>query len=138
MRHTITLILIAVLAGCAASSGKSPSAQSEDPKKDITISGGDSDVQFTGTKIDKSDLEGATPVAVLSKAEFVELIRREAGLPEFNQDKECDEAVVELKDLGFEVATVTESRVDVSLPAQRMTYQYIFEDKPCSKKYQTP
>jgi hypothetical protein len=104
----------------------------------MTVSSGDADVQFTGTKIDKSDLEGATPVAVLSKAEFVEYIAKEAGLPEFNEDKECDEAVVELRDLGFEVSSVTKTHLVVSLPAQRMTYRYIFEDRPCSKKYRTP
>ncbi len=119
-RHMATVIAISVLAGCAAGRGETNS----DSSRDVEI-------QVTGPSIPRSELEARGPVEVLSKAEFVEWLTEEVGLPQFDEDTECDEAVAELEKLGFEVSSVTRTTVDVKLPDVTFAYRYYFENE-CS------
>ncbi len=137
VRHIVFFVLIAITAGCAPSSEKTPASESADSTVFETLSGDNADATVKWTKIERSDLDGATPIAVLSKAEFVEYLAREAGLPTFEANTDCDKAIVELKDLGFELSSVSKKRVEVNLPAHAMTYGYKFSGKPCSKTYRT-
>lgn len=129
MDRYLVAVPILALSGCAVTSSRE-----SEPEADKI-----SEVRITGTLIDPVELEASEAVGSYTVEEFLNALNSEMGLPQHDENAECDEVIANVMKASIEPALVEKDKIAVAVPAMGIIFNYVYEfpDSTCSERYWT-